>query len=534
MKNRVYLGGMALFIGLSMASALVVFASASSVSATGVVVLHEGTPASGAWVRPQATDNLVYADMNGAFTITNLAEGVSVILTAWYTGNKTGWMEVVPPIDEITITLTPYDNGDDPNYEWNTSYPDPANPVLGCGHCMRPAFDEWQHSAHAASGTNARFFSLYNGTDISATNTITPGYKLDFPGTAGNCATCHAPGDAYDAPFTTDMNALSEVGQEGVFCEYCHKVGDIYLDPSTGLPYNNTPGVLSSRLYRPFPGDQLFFGSLDDVNRRVSYLPLEQKSQFCAACHQFSFWGIPIYQSFNEWLESPYAEQGIECQTCHMPPGEDPYFVLPEKGGLARNPMRLASHKDLGLKDLAFMQSTVEMTVTAQAIQDTVVVNVTLTNKNAGHHVPTDHPGRHLILGVEAVGGEMMIPLTQRSGPQVPFWGGAQAGQAGEAYAKVLQEIETGDFPVVSYWKPSFILSDNRIPAFASDRSHYSFVIPPDNDTVTIGVELLFRRSFQSDMDARGWDMPDIQMEKIQQTVTVLPEWYLYFPLVPR
>ena len=149
-----------------------------------------------------------------------------------------------------------------------------------------------------------RFFSLYNGTDLTGTRPVAPGYKQDFPGTVGNCATCHAPGAAYDAPFTTDMNALTGVNREGVFCEFCHKVGAVYLDPATHRPYPNTPGTLSMRVYRPFGSDQIFFGSLDDVTRRVSYLPLEKTSQFCAPCHQFSFWGTPIYQSYREWQEA--------------------------------------------------------------------------------------------------------------------------------------------------------------------------------------------------------------------------------------
>ena len=533
MMNRWILVSMALIIGLSGASALVAFASSASAIATGRVVLQGGAPASGAWVRPQTSDNLVYADSNGEFTLTSLEEGVTVTLTAWYTGHKTGWVEVAPPVSDITITLAPYASGDDPSYEWNTSYPDPANPVLGCGHCMRPSYDEWQHSAHAASGSNPRFFSLYNGTDISATFTVTPGYKLDFPGTAGNCAACHAPGDAYDAPFTTDMNSLSAIGGEGVFCEYCHKVGNVYLNPTNGLPYNNTPGVLSSRLYRPFPGEQLFFGSLDDVNRRVSYLPLEQKSQFCAPCHQFSFWGVPIYQSFKEWLESPYPSMGIECQTCHMPPGESPYFALPEKGGLARNPLRMASHKDLGLKDLEFMQNTVVMTVTTRLVYEAILVDVAITNTKAGHHVPTDHPGRHLILVVEALDGDSGAPLTQLSGPQVPSWGGEQAGLPGQAYAKVLQEIASGDFPVVSYWNPTRILGDNRIPALGSANSQYTFGAPQFGEAYTITARLALRRTFQAEMDRRGWNEPDIPMEE----VTVAGEvnyLYTFFPLVAR
>ena len=56
-----------------------------------------------------------------------------------------------------------------------------------------------------------RFLSLYNGTDLAGTAAVGPGYKVDLPDTAGNCATCHAPGAAANAPFAADMNALGGV-----------------------------------------------------------------------------------------------------------------------------------------------------------------------------------------------------------------------------------------------------------------------------------------------------------------------------------
>lgn len=499
-------------------------------SLSGRVVRIDGQPAAGSWVRVQTTDNLTFAALDGSFTLNGLDEGVTVTLTAWYPQYKVGWVSAAPPSSPLTITIKPYDPGDNPDYAWNTSYADPANPTLGCGHCMLPSIDEWQHTAHAASGTNPRFFSLYNGTDISGTGSIPPGYKLDFPGTAGNCAACHAPGAAYDAPFAADMNALTGVEQEGVFCEFCHKVGAVYLNPSTGRPYDNAPGVLSLRLFRPFPGDQIFFGSLDDVTRRVSFLPLEKKSQFCAPCHQFSFWGTPIYESFREWQESPYPALGIECQTCHMPPGDNPYFVPPEKGGLARDPARLASHRDLGLKDTAFMTGTVAMTVTASAENGQVWASVTLKNVGAGHHVPTDHPGRHMILTVVAL-DESGHPLPQLSGSVVPSWGGMQAGLPGKAFAKLLRDAVTGEMPVVSYWKQTFIASDNRLPAFGSDTSLYAFRSPPGGGPLTILVELRFRRNFWDQMQDKGWADPDILMRAAQLELSTQPWQPCYLPL---
>ncbi len=493
---------------------------------SGSVRAADGSALAAAWVRVQTTANLTFSAADGSFALGGLIAGQPITITAWHAGYKIGWQYVTPPADDLVITLRPYDMRDNPDYVWNTSYPDPGNLTLGCGHCMAPSFPEWSDSAHSGAATNPRFLSLYNGADLSGEDTVAPGYKLDFPGTAGNCAACHAPGAAANAPLDTDMNTLTGVNREGVFCEFCHKIGDVYLDPATGRPFPDAPGVLSLRLHRVYPGDQLFFGTLDDVTRRVSYLPLEQQSQFCAPCHQFAFGDAPIYESYREWQESPYPAEGIECQTCHMPSGTSPTFVLPEKGGLQRDPGRLASHRDLGLKDIEFMQSTVAMTVTAQQTAGAVWVDVALHNAGAGHHVPTDSPLRNMILTVRATDSQGQA-LAQRTGPTVPAWGGDQAGLAGQGYAKILQDIASGEAPVASYWKPVRILSDNRIAARATDITHYTFAAPADGAPAHITATLTFRRAFQAIEQAKGWPVSDLVMGQASVTATEAKQFYL-------
>jgi len=512
-----------LFYGLSLAQ------QDSTIS--GTIVGTDG-PLPGAWVRVQATTNLTYAGAEGSFMLSGVPAGSDLTVTAWYTEHKIGWAVVRPPSSAVTIRLRPYDPGDNPWYAWNTSLPDPASPEMGCGHCMFPAFPEWQRSAHSGSAVNPRFFSLYNGSDITGTQVVSPGYKLDFPSTAGNCAACHAPGAASDAPLETDMNSITGVAREGVFCEFCHKIGAVHLDPVSGRPNDDAPGVMSLRLYRPYPGEQVFFGTLDDVTRRVSYLPLEKRSQFCAPCHQFSFGQTPIYQSFREWQESTYPAAGIECQTCHMPAGTSPTFVLPEKGGLARDPSRLASHLDLGTKDLAFMQSTVSMTVTAQQIADRLQVNVTLTNAGAGHHVPTDYPGRQMLL-VVAASDASSANLQYLGELRIPAWGGSLAAQPGKAFAKILKDVETGASPVVSYWKPTVIESDNRIPALASNVSTYAFALPAGGE-MQVQARLFFRRTFAQIMEDKDWQTPDIVLAETSLTVSAQPVQRVYLPVVGK
>jgi hypothetical protein len=331
------------------------------------------------------------------------------------------------------------------------------------------------------------------------------------------------------------MNELQGVEREGVFCEFCHKVGAVYLDAATGLPYENAPGVLSMRLYRPETGgaEQLFFGPFDDVTRRVSYSPLEKKSQFCAPCHQFSMWGTPIYESFREWMESPYPEMGVECQTCHMKPTGVDYFVFPEKGGLIRDPQLIASHLQPGASDVELLQNTVEMTMASRQVGNRLRISVAITNTGAGHHVPTDHPSRHMILLVTATGGQgQSLPLL--SGPTVAAWGGNHAGQPGKAFAKILMDVATRESPVVSYWKQTLIESDNRIPAFAADTSTYDFALPDLGGRIEVEATLLFRRAFQSLVDQRGWDLGEIMMESARHSFSTRDLSKTFLPALLR
>jgi hypothetical protein len=355
-----------------------------------------------------------------------------------------------------------------------------------------------------------------------------PGFKLDNLYTAGDCAACHVPAPAAKPgqAYAVDPNSVTGVDAEGVFCDFCHKIGDVVLDPGTGLPLPNMPGVLSLRLFRPEEGQQLFFGNFDDVTRRVSYLPLEEQSAFCAPCHFGVFWDTVVYNSFGEWLDSPYSDPGTgqTCQDCHMPLAGYDHFVFPEKGGLARDPSRIFSHRMPGAADEELLQNTVTMTATAQQQGSAIAVEVKITNDQAGHHVPTDSPLRHLILLVQATGATGTT-LAQLDGATVPEWGGVgdpvqgyYAGLPGTAFAKVLEEVWTGVAPSGAYWNPTRVVSDNRLAAFETYTGRYTFAAPPEGES-TVEVTLVFRRAFKELADQKGWDVPDIVMEQAKIVV---------------
>ena len=281
--------------------------------------------------------------------------------------------------------------------------------------------------------------------------------------------------------------------------------------------------MLSFEFRRPPEGHQFFAGPLDDVAPgEDTYSPVQRESRFCAPCHFGVFWDTVVYNSFGEWLESPYSDplNGKSCQDCHMPPLGNTFFAIPEQGGVKRDPQTIFSHYMPGASDQDLMQDALSMDVSADRDQNRVMVTVLLTNDNTGHHIPTDSPLRQMILLVEARDADGNA-LLQTAGPTVPDWGGIGnpadgffAGLPGKGFAKILQELWTEISPSGAYWNPTRVLSDNRLAAFDTDTSDYVFEIPDGSRTpeITVTVTLLFRRAFKDLMVQKGWEDPDIVM----------------------
>ncbi len=519
---------------------------------TGTVKDSDG-PVRGAVVRVQATENKTISGAKGDFTLTVEEESFPLTVTAWADGYFVGWDKAENTESELSIELKEYYTYDDPSYTWFST--ESADGSASCAACM-PSYDEWMADAHSQSAVNPRFLTMYNGTDVDGnrsplTRYITqrdygtipiapnkdkdyygPGYRLDFPHSAGNCGTCHIPSAAAipGHEYLVDPNNLSGIHSEGIFCEFCHKVGDVYIVEETGLPDPYYPGVLSMRLHRPKGDEQLFFGNFDDVTRRVSYLPLMSESEFCAPCHFGKFWDTVAYNSFGEWLESPYSDpvDGQTCQECHMPPVDYNYFVYPEKGGFIRDSSRISTHKMLGVTDQEFMEEAVTMTLETTLSEDRngrrqVTAVVSIVNDNTGHHVPTGTPLRQMILVIRAEDEEGR-PLELQSGPVLPEWCGTgdpedghYAGMPGRTYAKLLEDMWTKEYPTAAYWNATRVVEDSRLPAYGEDASTYVFSLPqtdPSSESpgAVIRAELWYRRAFIELMEQKGWTDPDLLM----------------------
>ncbi len=548
---------------------------------TGYVMAETG-PVADARVRVQLSLEHVNSDQDGFFVIPNLSAGDVVSVTAWAPGYYNELATAVVGGDPVSLVLRPHYVSDNHLYNWFSS--DGVEGSAACALC-HTTNDEWLLDAHSQSATNPRFLSMYMGTDVDGNRSpdplkdslgvpqppdlsepyYGPGHALDYPNRPGSCATCHTPvaaqiankqncgwsgchatttvsrsyGVIDPAPFPVDLKGDAA---EGVSCEFCHKVGNVILNRETGLPYADMPGILSMRLYRPKDGEELFFGSLDDVfvpgesESHDTYLPLLEESAFCAGCHYGVMGGVVgsmevtggvlVYNSYGEWLDSAYSdpETGKTCQDCHMPPIEtesgDNYFVYPASGGLVRDASQVHNHRMAGASDEWLLQNSVSMTTTARIINDRVLVSVSVTNDQVGHHVPTDSPLRHMMLVVQAkdANGD---PLPAMFGSVLPEWAGDYAGNSGKMFAKVLQDEWTGEMPTGAYWRPVRLVSDTRLAALDTNVTTYLFSLPPGSiDTgVTVESRLIFRRAYQQLQEWKGWTDPDILME--EETVHV-------------
>jgi len=539
------------------------------------VVIDENGPIAGATVRLHLDPNGTTSATDGSFALVGVTAADLFTVTAWAEGYYINWQRVTAAdANKIHMQLHPVYTTDNIDYNWFEE--DGVEGSLACGTC-HTAYPEWQQDAHSQTATNYRFINMYEGTDINGKQSpltgytregkialpdltkpyYGPGFRLDTPNKTGVCATCHTPmaaklettdGCSWSGCHGTTTAQYSEQvsegasplylygdAEEGISCEFCHKIGDVRLNPATQTPYDDAPGILSLVMHRPEPGQDVFYGPIDDVVRpelehpRDSYLPLQQESAFCAACHHGVLGGVVanmkvtggvlVYSSYDEWLASPYSdpETGQSCQDCHMASTGADYFAFPEKGGQVRPHYPVSNHTMPGTNDEAFLRNAVTMTGTATVVGNQLQVNVAITNDKTGHSVPTDSPLRHLLLVVTAT-DEAGNELALQAGSVLPDWAGNYAAVPGAYFAKVLRDKWTGEVPTGAYWREIELVEDTRIGALATAERTYRFQAPADH-RATVEIQLIYRRAYQQLIDWKNW--PDQDVVMAQQSITV-------------
>ena len=164
-----------------------------------------------------------------------------------------------------------------------------------CNFCHKAQYDQWKTALHSKSMGPGILGQLL---DMNRTRNA-----IDA------CTTCHAPlaeqmqefleGSIPESLVFPEKKGLFE---KGLTCAACHirkfvRYGPSVKDETTNekLPHN---GFVTAEWFHD--------------------------SKFCKSCHQFpndgyALNGKLLENTYNEWLESPYAKKNVTCQSCHMP-----------------------------------------------------------------------------------------------------------------------------------------------------------------------------------------------------------------------
>ncbi len=376
-----------------------------------------------------------------------------------------------------------------------------------CGGCHTDIYEQWQGSMH----NNAMEDKLYQGLHALASKE-TNGAIDAF------CTVCHTPiGTLSGEVPPLEGPDISDNSRDGVQCDFCHTVSG-----STGI---------GNASFEFDPSDTKK-GPFDDAIspfHKTQYSELHTKSEFCGMCHDVNhpINGVALEATYTEWKNSPYAEQGIQCQDCHMTPG--PLVEKPNPGKAATmgperphiwthnfvggNATEMAdeNHQNMAEEQLKAAAALSIAAPSGAAPGGTMQFQVDINNKGAGHYLPT---------GLTEVRQMWLeVAVTDANGKQVYHSGGLDETGNVDPDTVIYQTIfedEEGNATHLP-WEAVKVLSDNRVPPMGTVSEPFTITLPADAALpLTITAKLNYQTAPQSMVDEllgdEAFDVPVIEM----------------------
>jgi hypothetical protein len=322
---------------------------------------------------------------------------------------------------------------------------DPISSAEMCGSCHRAIHTAWRGSAHARA-MESRLFQ--DALEVAEGEAGASARKF--------CLGCHAP----LAVKTGDIGLRQKVSWEGVTCDYCHSMRSV---STAGA---NPQAMLEFSLVKSGPLKQARLRSHGTV-----FSDVHTSSLVCAPCHEYSNSnGLGVLTTYSEWENSRYGKEKTWCQSCHMS----------QVAGRVVDPrIRPAgvtvvnSHDVPGGRSLKQLAKAIQTNVRTNRAGGKLSVAVDVTNKGAGHYIPTGSPARQLILEVTA---------DAYQGPDY---------QETRVYRRLVADSR-GDVLTHehrAFFKGSKVVSDTRLAPDEKRTENFSFAIP---ETVPVQVKVKF------------------------------------------
>jgi hypothetical protein len=268
-----------------------------------------------------------------------------------------------------------------------------------------------------------------------------------------------------------------------VHCDFCHKAAGWADGAVPGL----THGRYALRLARPDLAageEQVILGPLDDADRpENAFSPFQRDSRLCAACHEGTVFGVPVYTTFSEWRESLAGREGRSCQSCHLPAADGHVNAAPDHGGIDRDPSALSNHTLFAGSRSEMLRRALRLRVTVRHGTGGPTAEVELLAVGVGHRVPTGFIDRNLTLEVQGydADGRPLGPAAKR------------------LFARQLRD-EAGRSPV-PFWRPGVTADDTRLRPGEPDRSRH--ILPVG--THRVRARVVARRFWPEVVAEKGW-----------------------------
>lgn len=279
-------------------------------------------------------------------------------------------------------------------------------PSSKCELCHSHIFTQHSQSMHSKSFTNPVFQEQYFKELLPQIST-----DLDLIKEADGCIACHAPITYVNNKSYITSREQVEPEYSGVTCDFCHTVTAFEGENPGSGNYVAGPSV---KKYGPF----------ERKGWHHCYGEFQTKSEFCGVCHNAeNHFGLEIKSIYTEWKNSRYAEEGIQCQDCHMnvlgflSAGEPVYESGESIGRVSLIPAqyreRLYTHRFPGAHSRDQVIGSLALKIAVSSIAspgDEITVTVLVDNARTGHKMPSGSADLRLLwLELKAYIGEETI-----------------------------------------------------------------------------------------------------------------------------
>ena len=370
-----------------------------------------------------------------------------------------------------------------------------------CSGCHDKISKEFLQSMHSQSFINPVFQAQFFDEVVPLAD-----QSENFFSDARKCIACHAPVAFLKTKGVHLDREQKDPRNSGVICDFCHSISDFADEKPSNGNYIATPG---KHKLGPFKCK---------THWHHVYSELQTKSEFCAICHnQYNSYGLEIKSTYTEWLNSKYAEEGIQCQDCHMNvlgflTGGKPTHASGKatQDNLTYPPDRskLYTHRFPGAYSKSQISGAITLGIEFERKHEfpgnKIKIEIHVDNSRTGHKMPSGSADLRLLwLTVDAIVGDKVIPIPATSKSKVDDYDVSGLGPFD-------QEFISADIPkgnrvyraiyldkkgkqTLSSYEAVKIIFDNRLEAAEIRKEIYNFVIPKDlRGNVVLVAELQY------------------------------------------